>query len=123
MDQIIVPVLLFTSASIGAAAGLRFNGYVLVPIAVFIALVSAAVLQWNGFGTGSGIATITACLVVNQAAYIIVQIFTPTADLLSDEVANSEPSPSREQTVRGNDGAHGDQKTHPFATFDSGSSE
>jgi hypothetical protein len=61
MDQVIVPVLLFTSALIGAAAGLRFKVFALVPIAILLALASAAVLHKNDFGTGSGIATIIAC--------------------------------------------------------------
>lgn len=103
----IVSVLLFTSALIGAAAGcLRFKVFVLVPIAVSIALVSAAILHANDFATGSGIATIAACLVLNQAAYTIVQIFTP-AVLLSNDVADSEPSPSREQAVHGDNGNDG----------------
>lgn len=103
----IVAILLSTSALVGAAAGLRLKVFVLVPIAVLTALVSAVVLHWNGFGAGSGIATIIACLVLNQAAYMIVQIFTPAADLLSNDVADSEPSPGREQTVRRNNGDHG----------------
>jgi hypothetical protein len=101
----IVAILLSTSALVGAAAGLRFKVFVLVPLAILISLVSAAVLHWNDFGTGSGIATIIACLVLNQAAYLIVQIFTP-ADLLSHDVADGEPSPSREQGVHGNNGDH-----------------
>jgi hypothetical protein len=98
--------LLITSALIGAAAGLRFKVLVLAPIAMVIALVSAAILHTNDFGAGSGIATIIGCLVLNQAAYMMVQIFTP-AVLLSDDIANSEPSSSREQTVQGEDGNYG----------------
>jgi hypothetical protein len=103
----IVAILLFTSALVGAAAGLRFKVFVLVPIAVLIAFVSAAVLHGNDFGTGSGIATIIACLVLNQAAYMIVQIFTPAGNLLSNHVADGVPGCGREQTVRGNNGDHG----------------
>ena len=40
----IAPVLLGASALIGAAAGLHFKALALVPIALLIALVSAAVL-------------------------------------------------------------------------------
>jgi hypothetical protein len=100
----IVFVLLFTSALIGAAAGLRFKVFVLVPIAVLIAFVSAVVLRINDFGTATGIATIIGCLALNQAAYVIVQIFAPTAHLISDDIADGEPSPGREHTVRGNYG-------------------
>ena len=55
----------------------------------------------------TGIATIIACLVLNQAAYLIVQIFIPAADLLSHDVADGEPSPSREQGVHGDNGYRG----------------
>jgi hypothetical protein len=103
----IVSILLFTSALIGAVAGLRFKVFVLVPIAVLIAVVSSAVLHTNDFGTGSGIATIIACLVLNQAAYVIIQIFIPATNLLFDDVADGEPSAGREQGVRGDNGDHG----------------
>jgi hypothetical protein len=108
----IVSVLLLTSALLGAAAGLRFKVYALVPIAISIALVSAAVLHKNDFGTGSGIATIIACLVVNQAAYIIAQIFTPAA-LSSNNVADSEPGPGREQGVRSDNGDYRNRNPAP----------
>ncbi|MDR6306593.1 hypothetical protein GGQ85_004326 [Nitrobacter vulgaris] len=117
MEQVIVPVLLFSSALIGAAAGLRFKVFALVPIAILIALASAAVLRKNDFGTGSGIATIIACLVVNQAAYIIVQLFTPAADSLSDQVADSEPSQGREQGIRSDNGDYRDRKPSPSGAF------
>ena len=48
-------VLLAASALIGAAAGLGLKVFALVPIALLIALVSAAVLHMNGFGPRSGI--------------------------------------------------------------------
>ena len=68
-------VLLAASALIGAITGLRLKVFALVPIALLIALVSAAVLHMNGFGPGSGIVIIIAGLSLNQAAYILVQIF------------------------------------------------
>ncbi|MDR6304940.1 hypothetical protein GGQ85_002656 [Nitrobacter vulgaris] len=117
MDQVIVPVLLFTSALIGAAAGSRFKVYALVPVAILIALAFAAVLHKNDFGAESGIATIIACLVVNQAAYIIVQIFTPAANLLSNEVSDSDPSSGREQGVRSDNGDYRNQKPSPSGAF------
>jgi hypothetical protein len=88
-------VLLAVSLLIGAAAGLRYKVFVLVPIAIFLAFISAAVLHIHGFGAGSGIAVIMACLALNQAAYIIVQIFLP-APLISDNGADSVPSSGRE---------------------------
>ena len=120
--DITVPFLLFTSALIGAAAGLRYKVFVLVPIALLIALGSAAVLRTNDFRTESGIATITACLVLNQAAYMIVQIFAPTDHLISDDGADSEPSSGREEDVHGDNG-NDNQKPSQFAAFDSGSSK
>lgn len=66
-------VLLAVSVLLGAATGFRFKVFALVPIAPFVAFVSAAVLHMNDFGAGRGIAAIIACLVLNQAAYMIVQ--------------------------------------------------
>jgi hypothetical protein len=89
-------VLLAVSLLIGAAAGLRYKVFVLVPIATSLAFVSAAVLHINGFGAGSGIVVIVACLALNQAAYIIVQIFAQTAPLISDDRADNVPGAGRE---------------------------
>ena len=106
-------ILLAASALIGATAGLRFKVFVLAPIALLIALVSAAVLHRHGFGSGSGIVIVVACLVLNQAAYILVQIFGLSfraSDLSLDDVTDGEPGPGREQAV---DDDHGDQKPPP----------
>jgi hypothetical protein len=46
----------------------------------------------NDFGPWSGIAIVIACLILNQAAYLIVQIYSPTFALRSNEVANGIPS-------------------------------
>ena len=67
----IVLVLLATSVLIGAIAGLRMKAFVLVPIALLIALVAAAALRVHGFGPESGIAIIVACLALNQVAYVL----------------------------------------------------
>jgi hypothetical protein len=72
----LVVVLLAASALIGAIAALRFKVFVLAPIALLISLVSAAVLHMNDFGAGSGVAIVIACLVLNQAAYLIVHVYT-----------------------------------------------
>jgi 4-amino-4-deoxy-L-arabinose transferase-like glycosyltransferase len=93
--DITVPVLLFTCALIGAAAGLRYKVFVLVPIALLIALVSATVLHKNGFEPGGGIVVIIGCLVLGQAAYIVVQIFTQRAHLISDDETDSVPGRGR----------------------------
>jgi hypothetical protein len=80
----------------GVVAGLRFKIFVLVPSALMIAFFSAAVLHMNDFGPGSGIAIVIACLILNQAAYLFIQIYTPAFPLLSNKMANSVPSPCRE---------------------------
>ena len=74
---ITVVVLLALSVLTGIAAGLRFQVFVLVPIALSIGLLSAAILRMHGFGSGSGIALTIACLVLDQAAYMLVQIGHP----------------------------------------------
>ena len=108
-------VLLAASALIGAAAGLRLKVFALAPIALLIALVSAAVLHMNGFGSGSGIVIIIACLGLNQAAYILVQLFrlrSRAFNLSLDDVADSEPGPGREHAI---DDDHGDEKPASFS--------
>ena len=116
MDHLIVPVLLSTSALIGAIAGLRFKVFVLVPIALVVVLVSAAALRLQGFGPGSGIVIIVACLVVNQAAYAFIQIglWSGASDLSFYDVTDGEPAPDRKQAI---DDDHGDQKSPPSRLF------
>lgn len=100
-------VLLAISALLGAATGLRFKALALVPIALLIALVSAAVLRVSGFGTGGGIVVIIGCLVLNQATYLLIQIgglgygdSNPSLDDVFDDV----PRTGREQAVDNNYG-------------------
>lgn len=106
-------VLLAVSALIGAATGLRFKAFALVPIALLIALVSAAVLRLSGFGTGGGIVVIIGCLVLNQATYILVQIVGlgyGDSNLSLNDVFDGVPSSGREQAVDNN---HGHYKRAP----------
>ena len=70
----ITPVLLSVSGLIGATVGLRFKALTIVPVALLIAFISATVLHRNGFELAGGIVVIIGCLVLNQAAYIMVQI-------------------------------------------------
>lgn len=90
--NIAVVGLLAFSMLFGALAVLRFKILVLVPSALLIAFFSAAVLHMNDFGPWSGIAIVIACLILNQAAYLIVQIYSPTLALRSNEVANGIPN-------------------------------
>lgn len=104
----IVLIFLSISALIGTIAGLRFKVFALVPIALLLVLVSAAVLRAHGFGPVSGIAIIVAGLVVNQAAYALIQIGlgANASDLSFDEVTDGEPAPDREQDVDDDHGNH-----------------
>lgn len=105
----IVLIFLSISALIGTIAGLRFKVFALVPIALLLVLVSAAVLRKHGFGLRSGIAIMVAGLVLNQAAYALIQIGlgADTSDPSFDAVTDGEPAPDREQDI---DDDHGDQK-------------
>ena len=97
-------VLLAISALIGAIAGLRLKAFALAPIALLIALVAAALLRMHGFGPGRGIVIIIACLVLNQGAYILVEIFglsSRPSYLSLDNLADGEPNPGREQAIDG----------------------
>ncbi len=110
--DIIIPVLLSASALIGATVGLRFRVFVLVPIALVIVLVSAAVLRMHGFGPGTGIVIIVACLALNQAAYLLIHIGlrSGVSELSFYDVADGDPAPGRDQAV---DDDHGDQNSSP----------
>jgi hypothetical protein len=110
-------VLLAASALIGATAGLRLKAIVLAPIALLIVIVSAAVLRMHGFGSVSGIVIVVACLVLNQAAYLLVELLdlkSGVSCLSLDDVTDGEPGPGRKQTV---DDDHGDQKPPPSRPF------
>jgi hypothetical protein len=110
-------VLLAASVLIGVTAGIRLKVFALAPIGLLIALVSAAVLHIHGFGSGSAIAIIIACLILNQAAYVLVQFFgfrSRTSELLLDDVTDGEPGHDREQAV---DHDQGDQKPPPSRPF------
>jgi hypothetical protein len=90
--NIAVVGLLAISGLFGALVGLRFKIFFLVPSALMIAFFSAVVLHMNDFGTWSGTAIVVACLILNQATYLIVQIYGPTVTLRSNEVANGVPN-------------------------------
>lgn len=109
----IVLILLAASALVGACAGLRLKALALVPIALLIAVFSAAVLHLNGFGSGSGIAILIACLILNQAAYLLVQVlgFAGASDPSWDDVTDGKPSADRKQAV---DDDHRYQKPAPI---------
>jgi hypothetical protein len=105
-------VLLAASALIGAAAGLRLKALALVPVASLIAVFSAAALHMNGFGPRSGIVIIIGCLILNQAAYLLVQVLCSglASDPSSDNVTDGEPSAGRQQAIEDD---HSGQKPAP----------
>jgi hypothetical protein len=63
--------LLAVSAAVGLVLGFYFSWAAIAVAGLVLAIVSAAVLQKEGFGSVAGIATIVACLTVNQIAYLI----------------------------------------------------
>ena len=112
----IAVILLAASALVGAAAGLRLKASALVPIGLLIAVFSAALLRVNCFQPGSGIVIIIGCLVLNQAAYILVQIFGLSSryHLSVDDDADRVPASRREQAIDDN---HGNQRPSPFRPY------
>ena len=105
-------ILLAASAFIGAAAGLHLKALALVPIALLIAVFSAAVLQMNGFGSGAGIAILIACLLLNQATYLFVQVLGSglASPRSLNNVTHREPCPGRQQAIEDD---HRGQKPAP----------
>jgi hypothetical protein len=69
-----VLILLTLSALIGFALG-RFSWLAIATASVVLALLSAFILQMQGFGTLIGIAITVICLTVSQAAYLIGVLF------------------------------------------------
>ena len=64
-------VLILLAAATGFALGRAFAWFGIVISGAMLAMLSAAVLHSAGFGAVSGIASITACLTVNQIAYLL----------------------------------------------------
>jgi hypothetical protein len=69
MDVILL--LLAVSAIVGLVLGLYFSWIAIVASGLVLAIVSATVLQKEGFGFFSGISTVVVCLTVNQLAYMV----------------------------------------------------
>ena len=66
-------ILLAASALVGAAAGLRLKALALVPIAFDCCFLSRRASH-ERFRIRSGIAILIACLILNQATYLVVQV-------------------------------------------------
>jgi hypothetical protein len=69
MDAIFI--LLAISAVVGLVLGLYFSWMTILASGTVLAIVSATVLQHQGFGFPAGIAIIAICLSLNQIAYLI----------------------------------------------------
>jgi hypothetical protein len=63
-------ILLALSTAIGFALS-AFAWWPLIVASLPLAVLSATVLQIEGFGTVPGVAIITVCLTINQVAYLI----------------------------------------------------
>jgi hypothetical protein len=95
----LVIALLALSALIGFALGASFSWLPIVISGVVLAAISAAALHVQGFGALSGIATIAACLTVNQMAYL-AGAFRRSNGLFQKQ-ADKEPSQRRNNDVAG----------------------
>jgi hypothetical protein len=67
----VVFVLLAVSAIGGLVLGFYFSWMAILASGLVLAIVSATLLQKEGFGFLAGIAIIVVCLTVNQIAYLI----------------------------------------------------
>jgi hypothetical protein len=65
-----IVTLITLSALVGLVLAGTFSWFGLGAVGIALALLSAAVLHLQGFGTLSGIAITAACLTVNQAGYL-----------------------------------------------------
>ena len=93
-------ILLTLSALSGFVLGLsHFSWRAIVAAGAVLAPLSAVVLQNQGFGALSGIAITVACLVINQAAYVVGAIRVndgPTSgSVLPSQRADNEPHDDR----------------------------
>jgi hypothetical protein len=70
----IVIVLLALSAVTGLALGASFKWHSIAISSPPMALFAAVVLQRAGFGYLPGIATVAACLSVNQIAFVVIGV-------------------------------------------------
>jgi hypothetical protein len=88
--------LLALSAATGFAIGRAFSWFALVISGAILSMLSAVVLHAAGFGAVAGIASITACLTVNQVAYLLG---LPRRDSLVHESADDEPDSRRDDEI------------------------
>lgn len=64
-------IVVTASVLLGLATGMIFRMWMMGPVSLIVAIGSAIVLQLDGFGFVTGILTVTACLFISQAAYLL----------------------------------------------------
>jgi hypothetical protein len=94
-----VIVLLALSALIGFALGASFSWVAIMISSAVIAATSVAALSVQDFGALSGIATIVACLSINQMAYLAGA--ARRSNGLFQKQADKEPSQRRDSDIAG----------------------
>jgi|HubBroStandDraft_6_1064221.scaffolds.fasta_scaffold2159819_1 hypothetical protein len=69
--MIAIVMLLALSAAVGFVVGIGLPWSAILISGTVLTILSAIVLHSAGFGTVAGIEIIAACLIVNQAAYLL----------------------------------------------------
>jgi hypothetical protein len=64
-------ILLAGSALVGFVLGCNFSWPAILVSGLLLAIISAVVVQKADFGAVAGIATLVACLTVNQISYLV----------------------------------------------------
>lgn len=93
-----VLIVVTASALLGLATGLIFRVWMMGPASLIVAIGSAIVLRLEGFGFVTGILTVTACLFISQAAYLLgVTLMSRRAisSFLADDRTDSDPDDRR----------------------------
>jgi hypothetical protein len=90
-------ILLVVSVAIGFALS-AFTWRILVPSGVALAVLSAMVLNIEGFGTIPGIAIITVCLTTSQIGYLIGHVRSASRNNIAGQCQQKQ----RERSAVGN---------------------
>ncbi len=93
-------MLVLASALVGAATGLLFKIWALIPISPLIAVFCAIVLRTWEFGMMAGVTIIAACLVACQLAYLAATYLLHARNISSHDEVDGKPSEISEQKIR-----------------------
>jgi hypothetical protein len=94
--------LFAASALTGLAVGLLFRAWAVGLASLLVALLSAVLLDLNGFGLASGVAITIGCLVICQGFYLVGAFFISRdrfAKYLTQDAIDGEPDNGREHGV------------------------